>query len=97
MVFMSCIQLNVAILPQGIKEISDGLFMRCVELKKGKHPIKNSHYWYAKTFSMCKGMKKTHPPEVLNPIKINAFLSSGIVILNIAQGVNEIEKSEFLF
>ena len=42
-------------------------------------------------------MKKIHLAEVPNQIKINAFLSSGIVILNIAQGVNEIEKSEFLF
>jgi hypothetical protein len=38
MVSMSCIQLNEAILPQGIKGISDGLFM-LQQIRKGNHPV----------------------------------------------------------
>jgi hypothetical protein len=93
-VFMKCIQLNEANLPQHIKEISDFLFMYCAELEKVNIPLHVKKIGN-EAFFMCRQMKIMHLPKALRHIKMRAFLSNGVVILNIPQAVHDIEEEAF--
>jgi hypothetical protein len=94
MVFMKCIGLREVILPQYIKEISEGLFLQCTQLEKITLPQ------YVETigkdaFTNCSDMEKISLPDVLRCIKKYPFLSRDLERIKIPPGVIEIESGAF--